>query len=159
MLHASASLVSRIGGLQSGFVRELHLTEEMAFLDYNLVPLGLRRDIGILGFLHKRGLGECHPGINFFLPFSSQNYAWRHPKQLETQLEYCTCRPQLYWRSLFGLIHVYNRLPTHIVESTSVKVFQARLTAGARLRCHHWDPHWQKAYRDCAQLWGTLRHL
>ena len=46
--------------LQRHYVHELSLTEASAFLYYNFAPPTLRRDIGILGFLHKRVLGECH---------------------------------------------------------------------------------------------------
>lgn len=159
VMHASETFLSKIEDLQRGFIRQLPLTEEMAFLDHNLAPLCLRRDIGILDFLHERVLGQCHPAVIALLPFSSHSYTWRHSKQLETQLETCVARPQLYWRSLYGLIHVYNRLPTNIIDAPSVKEFQKRLTAGARMRCVHWDPEWKKAFRDCAQLWQTLRHL
>ena len=159
VLHASDTALAKIDHLQSAFVRELHVTEEFVFLVHNFAPLELRRDIGILGFLHKRVLGECHPAIMNLLPFSSQNYAWRHPKQLETYLESCVVRPVLYWRSLFGLIHVYNRLPDYVIASPSVKVFQARLTEGAKKRCSSGDPLWRRAFRDCAQLWDSLPHL
>ena len=159
VLHAPDTALAKIDHLQSSFVRELHVTEEFVFLVHNFAPLELRRDIGFLGFLHKRVLGECHPAIMSLLSFSSQNYAWRHPKQLETYLESCVVRPVLYWRSLFGLIHVYNRLPDYMIDSPSGKKFQARLTEGAKKRCSSGDPLWRRAFRDCAQLWDSLPHL
>ena len=42
----------------------------ITFLDYNFAPPCLRRDIGLLGFVHKRVLGQCHPAIKYFLPWS-----------------------------------------------------------------------------------------
>ena len=120
LLHASESALARIDRLQSSFVQELRVSEEFVFLVYNFAPLELRRDIGILGFIHKRVLGDCHPAIPSLLPFSAVEVAWRHPKQLETHLNICVARPNLYWRSLFGLVHVYNRLPDHIVATISV---------------------------------------
>ena len=96
VMHASDSALARIDQLQKSFVRELRVTEEFVFLTYNFAPLELRRDIGILGFLHKRVFGECHPGILNLLPFSTQTYAWRHPKQLETHLDTCISRDRFY---------------------------------------------------------------
>ena len=155
IMHASESALARVERLQSSFVEELHVYEDDNFLIHNFAPLQLRRDIGILGLLHKRVLGECHPAILDFLPFALPTYAWRHPKQLDTQLDSCVSRQGLYWRSIFGLVHVYNRLPEHVVASPSVKVFQARLTEGAKKRCASGDPQWRKAFRDCEQLWHT----
>ena len=57
-LHACDNAIARIEFLQSNFVRDLRITREMAFLDHNLAPLSLRRDIGLLGFIHKRVLGD-----------------------------------------------------------------------------------------------------
>ena len=100
ILHSCDSNLNKIDQLQYGFVRDIRITREMAFLDYNLAPLGLRRDIGILGFIHKRVLGDCHPSVKAFLRFSAVPDRW-HDKQIETYLELCLNRPNLYWRSLF----------------------------------------------------------
>ena len=156
VLHASDNALDRIDRLQSSFVRELRVSEGYVFLVHNFAPLELRRDIGILGFIHKRVLGECHPAIMSLLVFSSQAVAWRHPKQLGTYLDNCNARHGLYWRSLFVLVHVYNRLPDHVVASPSVQVFQARLTEAAKIRCAEEDPHWRRSFRDCRHLWHSL---
>ena len=69
VLHGSTS-IQKLDHVQKYFVKELRITEEMAFLDYNFAPLCLRRIIGILGFFHKRVLGLCHPAVIHLLPFS-----------------------------------------------------------------------------------------
>ena len=66
--HACASQLQRIDSMQRGYVQELHLTEASAFIHYNFAPPSLRRDIGLLGFLHKRILGLCHEAIVAFFP-------------------------------------------------------------------------------------------
>ena len=156
-LHACDSALAKIETLQSNFVRDLGITREMAFLEYNLAPLSLRRDIGLLAFIHKRVLGECHMGVKSLLPFSGIADRW-HSKQLETHIDSCIMRHTLYNRSLFGLVHVYNRLPEHLISTTSVKEFQTRLTQGARDRCSNWDANWMKVH-DAAELWKTLPYL
>ena len=38
VMHASETLLAKIEDLQRGFVRQLAMTEEMAFLDHNMAP-------------------------------------------------------------------------------------------------------------------------
>ena len=62
----NASLPHResIDVFQSRFVRDIGLTEERAFLEFNMAPLKLRRDIGDLGLLDQIQLGEAHPDFS-----------------------------------------------------------------------------------------------
>ena len=76
-------------GDKLSFVSELLWTEEDAFVMYNFGPPRLRRDIGILGFLHKRVLEQCHPGVIHLLPLTAP--AW-HNKQIESNLDKCILR-------------------------------------------------------------------
>ena len=63
--HAAQSHLSTLDELQRRFVRKLGLNESEAFLrEGGLAPLELRRDIAVLGFLHKIQLGEVHPDRN-----------------------------------------------------------------------------------------------
>lgn len=56
------------------------------------------------------------------------------------------------WRCLFGLIQLYHRLPTHIVDSPSARLCKRDSQPERRCVVFHWDPEWKKAFRDCAQL-------
>ena len=154
-LHASATAIQKIDQVQRNFVKELRITEEMAFLDYNFAPLCLRRAIGILGFLHKRVLGLCHPEVSKLLPWSGMPSTC-HSKQIETHLDKVVCRHNLYFASLFGFVSIYNRLPARLVDINSVQEFQRSLTVAARCRCIHWNPNWPLAYSSCLELWKTL---
>ena len=150
IMHAAPCLLAKLDDMQKSFVNKLLLTEPMAFLDFNLAPPGMRRDIGILGFLHKRVLGQCHVAIRQLLPFIAPQAAW-HDKQLESHIESCIARPQLFCRSLFGMVAVYNRLPEEVVESTSVKQFQQKLTSIAKAKCDNGCPSWQRIWHTpCA---------
>lgn len=155
MVHASDSNLDKIERLQRNFVSELRITEEMAFLDYNFGPLCLRRDIGLLGFLHKRVLDQCHAAIKQLFPFE-EDPSHLHFKQLQSHMSRVTGRHDMYFRSIFGMVHVYNRLPQYVVDSTSVTEFQSKLTKLARQRCLNWDENWHRAFRDCGELWKTL---
>ena len=66
--HASSTVLSRTDRVQSRFLREVGLSEEKAFLDWNLCPLQCRRDIAMLGLLHKIVLGQAHPAFRLLFP-------------------------------------------------------------------------------------------
>ena len=61
IFHASAHLLKKIDRVQDKFLEELDLDARTAFLEYNFAPSDVRRNIGILGLLHKRVLGLIHP--------------------------------------------------------------------------------------------------
>ena len=66
--HAATSLLDKIGQVQRSFLHKLGVSEEHAFLNHNFAPTILRRNIAILGLLHKRVLGKCHPMFERLLP-------------------------------------------------------------------------------------------
>ena len=143
--HAAPTILKRLDDLQTSFVRDLHITEGSAFLYYNFAPACLRRDIGLLGFLHKRVLGLCHAAIAEFFPMLPASPYW-HNKQLDSHMDECHSRRQLYFRSMFGMVHVYNRLPQHVVDIDSVSGFQSCLTQMAREKCEAGVPNWQHIF-------------
>ena len=57
---------------------EVHLCEEVAFLDFNFAPPVVRRDVGMLGLIHKRIQGLAHPAYESLLPWApSSRYVYR----------------------------------------------------------------------------------
>ena len=58
--HAADSYLCDLDAVQQGYVKQLRLSAEEAFLEYNFVPLRARRCIGMLGLLHKCVLGQEH---------------------------------------------------------------------------------------------------
>ena len=71
IFHASDGLLQRLDRVQQSFLRELGISESEAYMEFNFAPLSLRRNIGILGLMHKRILGESHPVFAKLLPFAS----------------------------------------------------------------------------------------
>ena len=65
--HASSSHLESLDSLQTCFLRDIGLPVEDAFLNFHMAPLKLRRDIGVLGLLHKIQLGEAHPDFSRLL--------------------------------------------------------------------------------------------
>ena len=153
--HASGTALAKLDRLQASFLEELRMTEEVAFLDHNFAPSELRRDIGILGFLHKRVLEKCHVGLVRLLPMD-QHEGKYHNRQLESFVLKCTSRHVLFNRSLFGMIGVYNRMPQWVVDADTVPKFQTALTQMARRRCVKGGNDWKLGYHGCFQWWRTL---
>ena len=148
------TLFCALDKLFADFLHEINLDSRTAFLDFRLAPLCLRRDIAMLGFLHKCVLGFAHPALCRLFPSvpaeqSQRNYSTRlasrrHNKQL---LERCQGpHIDMLGRSIFGLTRVYNLLPQEVVLSTSVKDFQHKLTVLARTACERCERKWSSIF-------------
>ena len=112
-----------------------------ALLKFNLAPLCVRRDIAMLGVLHKIVLGIAPSPLSELVCRSASSlmhYGFRSSVPLHNkQLHDCVgCNsPVMLKRSFFGLVHVYNLLPQDLVDSPSVKSFQKGLTRLVRECC------------------------
>ena len=154
ILHACDSQLQRLDSVQRRFLHGLALTEEIAFRVYNLAPPTLRRDIGVLGLIHKRVLGLAHPAYSVLLPWAPPlvvppgGILTRHNKQLDSHGMDVIFNHGLFFRSIFGLTEVYNRLPQIIVNFDTVKDFQAALTNMARYRCSRGAEHWKYSFNS-----------
>ena len=150
IFHAASSLLDKIDGTQRRFLRELGISQAQAFLDFNFAPPSLRRNIGLLGLLHKRVLGKCHPSFELLLPWYSERFpegrGHGHNKQLYGHWCEITCHDALYARSIFSVCDVYNNLPQHVVDASEVDVFQSYLTHIARNRCEQGDDAWASSF-------------
>ena len=112
----------------------------------------LRRNIGILGVLHKRVIGKAHPIFQQLLPFHRDLFqagrANEHDKQLYGHMWEVRFQRGLHDRSIFAMVHSYNNLPQNVVDCPSVSTFQSMLTKMVRARCEAGDSHWKFAF-DC----------
>ena len=146
IFHASNHLLDKFDASQRHFLEELGADERSAFLDYNFAPPSLRRNIGILGLLHKRVLGIAHPIFNKLLPYHIEIFGslrrGEHNKQLYGHGNEIHFQHGLHRRSIFGMVHIYNRLPQEIVDCVCVSSFQRELTLIARKKCEDGDPDW-----------------
>ena len=150
IFYASDTQLSRLDAIQPRFLRELDVAEDVAFLNFNFAPTQLKRNIGILGLLHKRVIGECHPMFSTLLPFCVEmgqpTLPGGHDKQLYGYLHEARCQLALFFRSIFAMVTVYNRLPQYVVNATTVHEFQKLLTRIARHQCVTGNVHWQHQF-------------
>ena len=146
IFHACTSQLDRLDSCQRHFVQELGLTEATAFTEHNFAPPVLRRNIGILGLIHKRVIGQCHPDFCTLLPWFADRFghtpATGHSKQLYDHTLEVHLQRGLHQRSIFAMVDVYNKLPQPVVDCVDVSTFQTQLTKIARERCQGNHPAW-----------------
>ncbi len=153
--HAAPSTLERIDRVQWRFLRELGLSEKEALCDFRLAPLCSRRDMAMLGALHKVNLNLAPKQLQELFarvgtredpPLRQRLRWWRplHTKQLGTP---ATNRSSdVMKRFLFGLAHCYNALPQSVVDKATVKDFQKTLQdALAKLAAAEVEG-WQRLY-------------
>ena len=59
--HAATTHLADIDGLQTSILRNLGITEYDALMAFNLAPLCSRRDMAMLGVIHRTILGKGPP--------------------------------------------------------------------------------------------------
>jgi hypothetical protein len=74
IFHACSTLLVKIDYAQNRFLHELNLSHDRAFLEFNFTPPSFRRNIGILGLMHKRVLSKCDPTYQRLLPFYTERF-------------------------------------------------------------------------------------
>ena len=149
--HATSTVLAPLDRVATTFVHGLNLEVDYAFLHFNLAPLSLRRDIAMLGFLHKTNLPHAHPHIKDFFPSRPGTQIW-DVMGLRTQ---AMSHTELYRRSLFHLVHVYNALPRQVVHCSTVSTFQHQLTNIARYKCSQHHDNWQ-TFLSARHFYGRL---
>ena len=149
--HAASTHLELLDRVQKRFLNSIGMSEESAFLDFNLAPLQLRRDIGVLGLLHKVQLGEAHP--DFSLLFQKAVHTSTSRTRLDTRRhrkQFCEvfgCT-DYFNRSVFAATRVYNVLPEYVINASSVTMFQSFLTKDARVACRSGSKRWHGMYNN-----------
>jgi hypothetical protein len=122
--HATKTVLNRLDKQQDHFFRELGITKEAALIDFNLAPLSMRRDIALLGLLHRAAIGEG--------PAHFREYFKRRHGSLKLVDPCAECSVSLLLkRSMWGLVRVYNTLGGTL-QCKTVKDFQKHLQDRAK---------------------------
>ena len=127
--HAAPSLLDRIDRVQRHFLHEIGLSKVDALEFFGLAPLDTRRDIAMLGLLHKVASGAAHPQLVNILPRApvvtrtlwTSTFGARHNRQLHEHFQFRST--DAIRRSAFGYVFVFNALPQVVVD-LRVKLFQ-----------------------------------
>ena len=148
--HYCDTVLVPLNKLQDSFLAELGLSCQDALLHFNLAPLECRRDMAMLGLIHRCVIGrgpehfrEC------FKPKDTVHRRTRAGRSLHSQ-QLADIRDQLFLeierRSALGLSWVYNRMPNDIVMVEDVKVFQRNLQQFLKHRMTSGYADWKNAF-------------
>ena len=147
--HASPFFLAALDRVQDRFLDALGISREIAVIELKLAPLQARRDIALLGLLHRIVLMLAPAHFSDFVrlavrPVFPQSYrvpAWRHSRQLHDPT--CGAESRMLQRSFLWLIYTYNLLPQKVVKQKSVKLFQNALQRdviqGAHAGVRRWE--------------------
>ena len=142
--HAWRDVLGRLDNVQQRFLRDVGISDLAALMEFNLAPLSTRRDIAMLGLIHRTvlGKGPSHFRRHFWLAGPTETAGRRnHCRHLmDPRME---IRGNLIGRSALGLAAVYNMLPEVIVMSEDVPSFQARLQRLVKGRANDGCDDWQ----------------
>ena len=153
--HGSASALEQVDKVQSRLLKSAGISMENGILYFGLAPLNARRDMALLGLIHRTvlGLGPGH-FAKFFRSTDSVRHTGReHLRRHKNQLE--SFRKGKYLDilafSVLGLIDVYNLLPAYIVAETTVQEFQKRLQELLKEMAKEGEHKWELLYspRQC----------
>ena len=120
-------------------------------LQHNLAPLQTRRDIALLGLIHRTvlGLGAEHFAKWFYRSkepvhtYPTKFQEAKHDKQIFDYLD--GSHTELLRRSAFGLTRVYNELPQTTVDATSVSAFQKKLQKTVKELAQRGNDNWEQS--------------
>ena len=144
--HAAASTLEPLDRVQRQFLRQLGLTEKEAAIEYRLLPLNARRNIAMLGVVHRCTLGRAPSSIAaLFRPGSRPARSTRVTRSHSRPVEDLTgvLRQDYISRSALGYATVYNVLPERVVQAATTKEFQRMLQNlvidRAKAGCEDWQ--------------------
>ena len=128
-------------------------------MEFNLAPLAARRDIAMLGVIHRTTLGKgpthfqqfFHAAAKSNTSYLTRRAAKNHSRQLEDPRK--GAFPELLRRSALGLIAVYNLLPESIVAEDTVKEFQKKLQELLKARAEAGCEDWADTLSPRVPLW------
>ena len=116
-VHASSSSFQLLDAVQHRFLLALGVSELDAFLQFSLDPLAVRRDIAILGLIHRTALGKGPGVFKQFFPLdpsppvrprflrSASASSRRHSRHLVDPV--ATCSPEYVTRSALCVCTIY----------------------------------------------------
>ena len=118
--HATREVLSRVDSVQSRFLQNAGISEIDALVHFHLAPLSVRRDIAMLGVIHRAVLGKGP--LHFQEHFLIASQMWRKVVDPRASLKHPIIK-----RSVLGLVAIYNMLPASCVTLNSVQQFQRAL--------------------------------
>ena len=151
--HLPSFFLTPIDNIQRRFLEAVDIDPIRALLDFNLAPLCTRRDVSMLGFLHRFALGLAPAEFGQFIKrksVSTYNRGWAvkcelHDNQIHDPIDGTHTR--MMERSIFALVYPYNSLPLGVAKLTCVSAFQRALQRGVKKAATSQEHGWQSILR------------
>ena len=161
IVNATCTVLRPLDKLQDSFLRNSGVTTLEGLMEFNLAPLATRRDMAMLGLIHRTALKKGPQQFQqFFFPATqrssyptrqatrrarhgAQLKDWRHGTHLNA-----------IRRSALGLVAVYNLLPPNVVKRTDVKEFQKKLQDLVKERAAANCEDWAETFSPRVPLYG-----
>ena len=109
----------RLDAVQSGFLKDIAVDQVTALVRFHLAPLSTRRDMSMLGLIHRTVLGKGPPQFQEYFKKQQHNLTLHDPRNDN--------KSPLVKRSALGLVAIYNMLPHSSRAAKSVSAFQKSL--------------------------------
>ena len=157
--HATDTALLPLNAVQDRFLRKVGVSELEALMVFNLAPLATRRDMAMLGVVHRAALrkGPSH-FWKFFQPERDATHLhWtrlagrRHSRHLKELRQGRFL--EVFRRSALELTAVYNLLPNDTVKESTVKDFQGKLRLLLEERATSGCEDWAHTFSPRVPLW------
>ena len=158
MYHACDTSLMALEHVQDKLLEAAGMNSVDALNACNLAPLSSRRDMALLGLIHRTVLGSGPGHFKKFFRLRERGGVEEKGRlrlQLEeytgghwTDFAYPNSKPADYIaRSMLGLISIYNRLPVEIVDgASSVSSFQSALQDLLRYMANSRVENWSQTF-------------
>jgi hypothetical protein len=135
--HATRDILTKLDRVLTKFLEDLGLSEVEALMNFNMAPLAARRDIAMLGLIHRTVLGKGPRHFKDHFKVASSGI-------LLDPRESITGGGALMKRSALGLVAIYNLLPTASKSKRTVREFQTSLQQLLKDRANEGRDDWAK---------------
>ena len=117
--HATRAILRRLDAVQTRFLKDIGVDEVTALNKFHLAPLTTRRDIAMLGLIHRTAMGKGPAQFMVFFKRDPHSKALHDPR--------IDSNAPITRRSALGLVAIYNMLPPSVLGSKTVSAFQRSL--------------------------------
>ena len=136
--HATRVFLSRLDAIPRGFLKDIGVDEVTALVDFHLAPLSTRRDMAMLGVIHRTALGKGPPQFQKHFKIQAHESTLLDPRT--------GSKSPLIKRSALGLVAIYNRLPPSFRAVRSVPAFQKSLQEMVKKYATSGHPQWSEVF-------------
>ena len=131
-------MLALLDAVQDKVRRVAGVSKLQAFNDMNLAPLCVRRDIAMLGLIHRTALGKGPPQFREHFRKHNHDSTLHDPRSDSSS--------PLIKRSALGLVAIYNMLPPSCRAAKSVPAFQKSLQEVVTKYAASGNPQWSNIF-------------